>query len=419
MNVLYITHGLLSSSYGAATSLRSHISLRHSSCKDRSVIIQRAVPKSIPHILAIASSFIKLFVFASAPDLLFKFSNNQLLLTWYFRFEFNFDGAPTEAPRFNKTKDLLSLICELYIFLVIRLFCPHVVHFNSITLVSTALRLRQIYKTSIPFVIHVREHPSSYTRPLLTSSTKELSTIHFICIEPTVRTCLLKTYPGLSDYQVSVIQNPFLKPKRDIPTFLKRIISDKFIFAYFGQISTEKNTHLLLQAFSNIHEKIPSAILLIIGSKADNFEHPLLPRRSQEFQHNIIYLPPIPELSQISIYQYIDVFIRPDPFFMTGRTTYESLLSGTPLLMTGNKNDLATDPSLHRHIDRISLIPYPLTVGGLSTSILDAYNKYSFDATPEAGPNYKPGEHCEYATNNEAYLKSIAQAYHAAISLSG
>lgn len=397
MNYFYVLHGKYDSPYGASTSLRSHISLIHSDSSSRIFVFFRFVPKSLSDLSStLTTSLVSLYrLFFSS-----KTAKPRIgLIPLYFRFEYNFEGAPTEVPRFSFVKDLISLPSELIIVSCALLFRPPIIHFNSISLLSSLIRIKillSVFSKSLQLILHVREHASLYTREFLIRNVSLINKAIFI--EPTVLTRFNYVFQP-SYLPCKVITNPFMPPYLPLPRQLNISADRSPILAYFGQLSSEKNTSILLDSYTLFKSHSPDSALILIGDPADNFKHPILSNSSLCEKLDIYSLASIPNLSSTSVYDLVDIFIRPDPHFMTGRTTYEALYSGCHLIMTGTKDEINNDQTLSPFSDRITAIGATLSITSLSSSIHAAASKLR-----AASPNRSRTKHL-FKVNNINYVR--------------
>jgi glycosyltransferase involved in cell wall biosynthesis len=113
-------------------------------------------------------------------------------------------------------------------------------------------------------------------------------------------------------------------------------ISDKFVIGHIGRFNLQKNHMFVLNIFEKIHEKNPSAVLLLIGE--GELEDKIRKEIGKKKLENFIMILGIRKDVNL-IYQAMDVFILPSLFEGLPVTGIEAQASGLPCFFS----DVITD----------------------------------------------------------------------------
>lgn len=231
---------------------------------------------------------------------------------------------------------------------------PDIIHLNSLVLSDFLLLLRayRLFK-KIAVVSHVREmlatQISAYQKYLMGTCD------HFIFIDKAVQQRFSEVLG--EEHKFDIVQNPF-KGARATERLPREIAAQKeagrVVFAIAGRIENGKGvleicSHFLSQAPTN-------AALLIVGGGATGCIDQL--RTFVERSNGtIVYLGQVTDLQSTGFFGEIDFLIRGEPFFCTGRTVYESLYSGSNVIVPALSGDLEGDELLVEFKDKVFCYP--------------------------------------------------------------
>ncbi|MBA4542179.1 YheC/YheD family protein [Thermoactinomyces daqus] len=162
--------------------------------------------------------------------------------------------------------------------------------------------------------------------------------------------CLKKEYPqimhklkeiwlGVDLHQFASIHDPSVRRRR-IEERIRHQLNGRPVILYVGRIVPQKGLHLLIEAFKQVREVHPAAVLLIVGSSfyGRNVETGYLRKCRQlgrEHGEQIRWWPHIPHQGLPAVYQLADVLVVPsvgkEAF---GLVTVEGMATGLPILAT-------------------------------------------------------------------------------------
>lgn len=390
MKVLCISHVPWDSIYGAGTSLRNHwgvlTPLMESGDIKADLVTRVGLiewGKSIPYKWAIKPPF------RTTRRMVFCLDQNNERDVFGWR-----QKTRTLISRmFNNLAEKISILL-LKRFLAAERF--DILHFNSHVLASVARKLVAENGRQKPTVIvHVRDflirNPTNQERDNL------LAIDSFICIDAATRDRLIEVLGDGIKLRCTIIQNPFysvtgrhfeaerFSPNRDLVKF-----------AVVGPVTPDKGVIAIARAF--LSSNIPKAILYVVGAGSDS--------KSVEEIANIsagrlIVLGEIRELVERGFFNSIDVLVRGECAFRTGRTVYEALYAGVAVLLPGNQQQMNADANLRVFQSSVYLYP-PDQFVELAISM----NKIASTISPETKLNR------HLSDNLKAYSTSIMKVYH-------
>ncbi|TWC21853.1 glycosyltransferase involved in cell wall biosynthesis [Pseudomonas sp. SJZ085] len=231
---------------------------------------------------------------------------------------------------------------------------PNIIHLNSLVLSDFLLLLRayRIFK-KVAVVSHVREmldtQVSTYQKYLMGTCD------HFIFIDKAVQQRFYEVVGA--GHEFDIVQNPF-KGARANERLPKEIATlkeaGKIVFAIAGRIESGKG---VLEVCSHFLSQTPTnATLLIVGGGATGYIDQL---RTIVDRSNgtIVYLGQVTDLQSTGFFGEIDFLIRGEPFFCTGRTVYESLYSGSNVIVPALNSDLEKDELLVEFKEKVFCYP--------------------------------------------------------------
>ena len=369
LKVLSISHVPLESNYGAGTSLRLHW---------RALLPQISAGLIEPHLI----TPIGLREAMGGKNISKSIGGKPFIShrNFFLPFELNYEREnPTYVKEFRSK--MLSVIYKAIFKIyagrfieIIDLGKFDVVHLNSVVLAPVATTIKNRLGVRSPYIIlHVREFLDNKI------SKKQISDIcaadNFICIDVAAQKRLVTTAGDTLIKRCSVINNPFFSPENifhsdvfgDDKNGIKR-------FAIAGCVTSDKGVLRVCEAF--LEAEIPDAILYIVGAGAGPYYEKVksLVLGSNE---KCRLLGELDQLSERGFFNSIDVLIRGDKSFRTGRTVYEALYAGASVVFPGVYTDLESDNELHRFKDKIYLFE-----PNSSQKLIDALVKASRSIIP-------------------------------------
>jgi hypothetical protein len=318
--VLVIGHSNFWSTYGAATSIRSHhkifIENNHYQLFH---IYRREILKSNYNDCYMDELFDPESEWIEINSKMFKHKDNG-----FFKKTIS-EHIPNKISRIFSSR-LISKI---------KLIDPEIIHLNSIVLFPFLhfLKFSKIKKCKI--IMHIREvinpEAKNYAMELLRYVDQ------FVFIDSTTRNEFVKVFPLPSD-KMKIVLNPFIINRKG--SFFKKLVPGKFVFAIVGGIYHDKGVEFVCDAF--LKAKIENSILYIIGRKNSlakkiELSHP---------SNKIMWLDEIPNFGVNGGFYEVDCLIRGDPIFCSGRSVFEALYSGSNVIIPGSIDDVNSDKFL-------------------------------------------------------------------------
>jgi glycosyltransferase involved in cell wall biosynthesis len=228
------------------------------------------------------------------------------------------------------------------------MFYPKIIHLNSLVLIDVIPYLRKNYKG--PIISHVRELLKHKISGKDRQAILQLDAV--ITIDSAVTKRFIEVVPEYPVEKIHQILNPFCA--RPFDDSLSRLFPDegKFVFAIIGTVSRDKGVDLVCECFYEADLK--DSVLIVFGSTDSEYASSIKMKWLNRTD-KIVWAGEHEYLAKRGAYSRIDVVVRADPSFRTGRTVYEGLYAVSDLVIQGDVNDLMADPSLSTGHDNITL----------------------------------------------------------------
>ncbi len=330
MKVLIISHVPLTGTYGAATSLRGHINILNTVPGLEFAVVQQLGYHRGPRVISI-------------PD--------TLTFSFLLPISGNYDGYS------------VGYIREVYYFIrKVISFCflsrlkrkiieirPDIIHINSLVLADLVRWLRSDRKfDNVTIVASVRE---VLGRRISKRDIEGILLIDkYICIDRSTKARLCEvTGMSLHDSRIETQLNPFFSTN-NVWSAGKRF-RDKYelIFAIVGSVTEDKGVLFVVESF--VSANISNAVLLVVGNSTGLYSRKVKKLCSEV--HNVINLGELADLNNLGFYNCIDVIIRGDASFRTGRTVYEAIFAGACAILPCDGDEYLGDQEICKVLDRI------------------------------------------------------------------
>ncbi|WVN42137.1 glycosyltransferase [beta proteobacterium MWH-UniP1] len=325
--ILVIGHSDIRNTYGASTSIRTHLNLMG----DTNLGFYHICQKSI----------VRGYRKESEPFIRFKFKemwvpfDQDIIKDKNQGFLANLIGVWVPNLMYSLTRYKIKNEVENY--------RPEVIHLNSIVLIRLA---NFLWRPWSKIIIHVREIISSDKKDLFL---KYIDIIDlFICIDASVRDSLIRSFPSIESSKVIVIKNPFLIGFNQDEHLRKLFAGDGIKFAVVGGIYPAKGVEFICRYFLDCQNM---NIKLYIVGKINRLAKKI---KNKYKSQKIIWLDEVDEFSARGGFMNIDILARGESEFCTGRSTYEALESGCYVIQPGTIKDLERDPELSVYSNQIN-----------------------------------------------------------------
>lgn len=330
--IIVIGHSDINSNYGAATSIRMHLILLSQIENYHFQLIYRR-------------NFITKKIREN------KFKNIKLEKKF-----FEIDSSPfahvssSIVPKilFEKIPNIISFLTQRKTLNRIITDDCDFIHLNSIILlplVSIVRELIDIKQNSIKIIMHVRE---LVDKKAIKKYRNELNLIDkFVCIDYATKKSLIEADPEIRKEKIELISNPFIIPKESDDSLRAIFDQDSLNFAIVGGIYPDKGVEFVCKSF--LDAEIKNGRLYVVG-RVNNLARILQKKYPSE---KIIFLGEIAEFAMRGGFLNIDCLIRGEKTFCTGRTVYESMLSGSICLLPGGGGVIKEDKNLYEFKDRV------------------------------------------------------------------
>lgn len=335
MKIIYISHVPLDSTYGAGTSFRNQINIINKN--------KNEVDKILIFYRVSFSQMIK-YIYISIN---YFYKENTLAIPIFCNWDINYDYKHNINILKNDEFILnrfMYYLSSILIRISIEIFRPQIIHLNSHVLskfwhnINTQM---QLTKKRFKVICHVRDMISNLNK----DSIKFFSLInYFICIDFATRKRLLKFYPFLDNHS-TIIPNPFesIQAKRKLNKFNTQIKDYDLIIGFVGTLIEDKGIDFLINSLSK-YKTNKRLLFIIVG---DGPLYISLQNKSKKIKNiEIIFTGLINSLSKTNFYEKIDLLVRGDKSFRTGRTVFESLYEGKSVLIPKDFKDEIEEPQL-------------------------------------------------------------------------
>ncbi|NLQ06200.1 hypothetical protein [Cylindrospermopsis raciborskii] len=344
--ILVISHAPFDNPYGASTSIREQYQAFEQLDKYEFIHVSKASPKE---------GILKGFQIYYPKKSCIKPTNVSNIFSACLPWSDNYDTAAMHHSAIDVRFICKQLILDtnwrlrkkkaINTFLM---FYPKIIHLNSLVLAEVIPTLRINYNR--PIISHVRELLKHKISEKNRQAILQLDAV--ITIDSAVTKRFIEVVPEYPVEKIHQILNPF--SARPFDDSLSSLFPDggKFVFAIIGTVSRDKGVDLVCECFYKAD--LEDSVLIVFGSTdseyASSIKMKWLNRTSK-----IIWVGEHEYLAKRGAYSRIDVVVRADPSFRTGRTVYEGLYAESDIVIQGDINDLITDSSLLKWRDNITM----------------------------------------------------------------
>lgn len=342
--ILVISHSPFDYTYGASTSIREHYEVFQHTDKYEFIHVSKAWPRE---------SILKGFQIFYPKTSCIKTANVTNIFSACLPWSDNHDTAIQYGV--IDTKSIRKLILDINwrlkskkIISTFLMFYPKIIHLNSLVLVDVIQYLRRNYKG--PIISHARE----VLRREISNKDKQaiLQLDAVVTIDNAVTKRFIEVVPEYPVEKIHQILNPFCA--RPFDGSLSSFFPDesKCVFSIIGAISVDKGIDLVCECF--YEADLEDSVLIVFGSTDSEYASSIKMKWLNR-TGKIIWAGEHEHLAKRGAYSRIDVVVRADPSFRTGRTVYEGLYAGSDIVIQGDINDLMADPSISKWHDKITL----------------------------------------------------------------
>lgn len=346
MKILIISHVPLTGTYGAATSLRNHLKLLSNYPELEFTVIEQLGYHHGPKVQALC---------------------NMLRISWLLPITGNYDGYIGGYLRhiyYYFRKRIAYLFFDSLCRRIIALN-PDVIHLNSLVLADLGLWLRSNKQfDNVRLMASVREVLSASLTHNEVNSIRSID--RFVCIDNATKDSLLKN-AQVNSVNVLVQQNPFVISNNNWSRAREFKSRFKCIYAIAGAITEDKGVLDVVRSF--LAADLNGSVLLIVGGGQGNYSNEV--KKLCKNSSNIFYLGEIPDLCVSGFFNSIDVVIRGDHSFRTGRSVYEAIYSGAIAILPCVGDEYLSDNELSAVSDNV-LFYIPKDLKSLEDSMRSA-----------------------------------------------
>lgn len=392
LKILVISHVPIDSAYGTGTSLRLHFeALEQTGQYEFELICQKPI------------------IHGDRT----KISDKDIKKTWpsiknikhvIMPYRFNYDGVSHRVDHSFRTRlhRAISLIRWNMLTNTINRFNPHIIHLSSLVLAPLASWFKyHMDMPTVPVVGHVRE---LLRKPLSVNEIHEIQSLDMlICIDCAAKSRLLDVMNGaVGDDRVAVVQNPFRSSlaSPDPELFGGIDLNSTTVFAIAGDVSRDKGVKKVCEDF--LKANLARAVLLVVGKCKGTYGEEVKKLCNNNLG-KLLWIGQHPNLIDRGFFNGLDVIVRGDATFRTGRTVYEALFSGANVLLPGDKTDLDNDPDLAVFRNQVFLYK-PMD----SASLIYAYKSFATEFPKMFSARVKPSQ---TDNNFDIYSRQIRECY--------
>lgn len=389
--ILVVSHASFDNPYGATTSIREHYKALESLEALRFIHVSKTSAKNL---------FLSRYV--QHESVCSQSSNIEKILPVILPWSDNYEER--QIYRVLSLRYIRKLISKLAwlaysknIISLIDLYQPSLIHLNSLVLLDLVPLIRK-FRPNIPIISHVREVLDEKLCEKDKRLIQHLDAL--IPIDYATEYRLKVLVPEYPSNQIYRVQNPF----RALP-FDKSLTSlfpdSRHIFAILGQITSAKGVDFVCECFHQAD--LDNATLMIFGN--DKHSYALsLKKYWSSLSKKIAWVGHHDYLFEKGVYNRIDVVIRGDLSFRTGRTAYEGLFSGSRLILPGSYSELLEDPDLLKFLNKIELYK-SRDEKSLIEALKSTQEQLKVDQTN------KPSSSVTYSSNYEDYREKMCLIY--------
>jgi len=346
--ILVISHASFENAYGATTSIREHYKALEPLESLQFIHVSKTSIKNL-----LLSRYVQHEIFDSSFSVCSQSSNIEKILPAILPWSDNYEER--QICRVLSLRYIRKLISKLVwlayskkIISLIDFYQPNLIHLNSLVLLDL-VPLIQKFRPNIPIISHVREvldenlceKDKRFIQHLDALIPIDCATEHRLKV-------LVPEYPSNQIYRV---QNPF----RALPfdeSLTSLFPESRHIFAILGQITSSKGVDFVCECFHQAD--LDNATLMIFGN--DKHSYALsLKKYWSSLNEQIVWVGHHDYLFEKGVYNRIDVVIRGDLSFRTGRTVYEGLFSGSYVIIPGSNSELLTDTDLLSFSNKVEM----------------------------------------------------------------
>jgi len=395
--ILVISHASFENPYGATTSIREHYKALEPLESLKFIHVSKTSTKNL-----LLSRYVQHEIFDSSFSVCSQSSNIEKILPAILPWSDNYEER--QICRVLSLRYIRKLISKLVwlayskkIISLIDFYQPNLIHLNSLVLLDL-VPLIQKFRPNIPIISHVREvldenlceKDKRFIQHLDALIPIDYATEHRLKV-------LVPEYPSNQIYRV---QNPF----RALPfdeSLTSLFPESRHIFAILGQITSSKGVDFVCECFHQAD--LDNATLMIFGN--DKHSYALsLKKYWSSLNKQIVWVGHHDYLFEKGVYDRIDVVIRGDLSFRTGRTVYEGLFSGSRLILPGSHSELLEDSDLLKFLDKVELYK-----SRDKKSLIEALR--STQEQLKVDQISKPSSSVAYSSNYEDYREKMRLIY--------
>jgi hypothetical protein len=396
--ILVISHASFENPYGATTSIREHYKALEPLEKFKFIHINKVSIKGLllhrykqPKTLSSSSSFCK------------RASNVEIVLPAVLPWRNNHeDSQKCEMLSFKYFLQLIDRLawftCSKNVISVIDTYQPSLIHLNSLVLLDLVALIRK-KRPGIPIISHVREVLGQNLNKIDRQLIQDLDGLISIdyATEYRLKT-LVPDYPSNRMYR---IQNPFRSVAFDGESLNVFFPVGVNVFAILGQITLAKGVDFVCECF---HEaNLENTILVVFGNDENSYALSLKKYWSS-LNKNILWCGNHDYLYEKGVYSKIDVVVRGDLSFRTGRTVYEGLFSGSRVIIPGSDSELLADSDLSSFSNKVEMYK-PRDKESLIKTFKATHTKLKYDRINSSSRDVN------YFSNYEIYRDQIRLIY--------
>lgn len=395
--ILVISHASFENPYGAATSIREHYKALEPLESLKFIHVSKTSTKNL-----LLSRYVQHEIFDSSFSVCSQSSNIEKILPAILPWSDNYEERQIcRVLSLSYVRKLISKLVWLAyskkIISLIDFYQPNLIHLNSLVLLDL-VPLIQKFRPNIPIISHVREvldenlceKDKRFIQHLDALIPIDYATEHRLKV-------LVPEYPSNQIYRV---QNPF----RALPfdeSLTSLFPESRHIFAILGQITSSKGVDFVCECFHQAD--LDNATLMIFGN--DQHSYALsLKKYWSSLNKQIVWAGHHDYLFEKGVYNRIDVVIRGDLSFRTGRTVYEGLFSGSRLILPGSHSESLEDSDLLKFLDKIELYK-SRDKKSLIEALRSTQEKLKVDQIS------KPSSSVAYSSNYEDYREKMRLIY--------